>query len=202
MKAKSISWKVLLLESGFIVLGVVIALGANELRQSFRDQARADEALVSIGTELCRNHLFLDERLTYYQTMQDTLFAAYPTSADEPFTRRNFPQFRGAMPLLLTSASFEVALASDVMPHLDLNQVDSLAQVYELQRMVTVFQERFLEAALNKNMETVAEHAAYFSEMTSFGSELRRFYLGALRSLPATHEACLNAVSPDTATSP
>ena len=70
---RSIDWRTLLLEVFFIVLGVVLALAANDWREHSSNLRRADTALESIRDELDTNRQAVDEALAYHAHLFDTL---------------------------------------------------------------------------------------------------------------------------------
>ncbi len=70
---RSINWRTLLLEAFFIVLGVVLALGANNLREQRSNVQHAATALESIRDELETNRQAVDNALAYHAHLSDTL---------------------------------------------------------------------------------------------------------------------------------
>ncbi|MEM1097013.1 MAG: hypothetical protein AAGJ10_20645 [Bacteroidota bacterium] len=191
---KTISVKALLIESTFIVIGVAIALGANEVREYFRDQKRAEQTLSAMANELCRNYAHVSDRVAYYLPMRDTLFAVVRETPEVRFKGSNFPQHRGAQPFFLTSAGFDVALSSTVLTHIDPNLVGQIARVYELQDMVEMLQQRFLQAVINGNLDTVAGNLSYFAESAGGGLEAKRQYEQLIPKLPNVPSECLAAL--------
>jgi hypothetical protein len=64
-----IDWRPILLEAAFVVLGVVLALGANEWRKSYVDRRNAEAALASIREELQANRTVVGESFDYHGGM-------------------------------------------------------------------------------------------------------------------------------------
>ncbi|MEM6646167.1 MAG: hypothetical protein AAF730_07935 [Bacteroidota bacterium] len=199
---KTISVKALLIESTFIVIGVAIALGANEVREHFRDQDRAEQTLSVIASELCRNYGIVSSRVAYYIPIRDTLRAVVRAAPDARFEGAKFPQHRGARPLLFTSAGLDMALSSTVLTHIDPNLVGEIAIAYEIQAMAEMLQQRFLQASINGNLDTVSGNLSYFAESAAGSSEVKRLYEQLIPKLPNVPSDCLAAISPPSQPTP
>jgi len=200
--AKTISWKALLLESAFIVIGVAIALGANEVREHFRDQKRAEQTLSAIANELCRNYIHVSSCIAYYTPVRDTLLVAARATPDAELDTDQFPQHRGARPFFLTSAGFDVALSSSVLTHINPGLAGEVARVYELQDMMEMLQQRFLQAFINGNLSTVEGSLSYFAESASGGLEAKRLYEELIPKLPNVPGDCLAAIPSESTSTP
>ncbi len=70
---RSIDWRTLMLEVFFIVLGVVLALAANDWREHRSNLRHASTALESIRDELDANRQAVDNALAYHAHLYDTL---------------------------------------------------------------------------------------------------------------------------------
>lgn len=70
-----------LFEAAFVVLGVVLALAANEWRQSRAEAARANTALTEIVRELAANRQAVATALDYHRGLVDRIAQAADTPA-------------------------------------------------------------------------------------------------------------------------
>lgn len=127
-------WWPVLLEAFFVVMGVVLALAANEWRQHRADARRAHTALEAIGEELEANREAVAQSLAYHFQLDDTLRAfARQASPDAHPDARTFARGFVAPASVLTTA-WETAAATDAIGHMPYSRVVQLNRVYEQQR--------------------------------------------------------------------
>lgn len=132
-----IDWRPILLEAFFVVLGVVLALAANEWRQGQSDRRSAATALESIREELAANRASVLEAAQYHIHLTDTLNvlrrqAPAGGGAAAPSPRVFSKGFVSPAPLL--STAWETAGATDAVRHMAHDDVLVLARIYEQQR--------------------------------------------------------------------
>lgn len=138
-RTRRISWRPLLLEAFFVVLGVVLALGANEWRRSFNDRQSAATALASIRDELLVNRGAVLSSTQYHQQLVDTLSTLLRhASASNPASGAAMPDpriFSGGFtrPASLLHTAWDAASATDVVRHMRYADVLLLARIYEEQ---------------------------------------------------------------------
>lgn len=125
-----------MLEVGLIVVGVILGLTVDNLRQAASDRARAREVLELIATELAENRARLASRLAYHETIGDSLRAlAGRALGNQPITfgdmDRAMPE--GVAPVLLSSTAWELAKASEALRHLDLRVLTAVSTAYQRQ---------------------------------------------------------------------
>jgi len=130
----SFSWRTLAFEVFVIVLGVTLALGANELRQRYLDRQQVEAATASIAAEL----QFNCERLTQTQTYHDQVIAELDSlraarsvdDADGMATMQELPTWNGYNPAFITSAAYETAQATGALELMPYEQALGLGRYY------------------------------------------------------------------------
>lgn len=137
---RSTSWFSLLLESFFVVLGVVLALGANEWREARNREAHADQALASIQEELQTNRGAIADALDYHLYLADTLNTLSRYNAREgtnqtPVYPRASVFNRGYIhPTTLLYTAWETAKATNAVETIDFGLLLSISRMYEDQQ--------------------------------------------------------------------
>ncbi len=132
-----IAWRPLLLEAFFVVLGVVLALAANEWREYRNHQRHAAQALSSIREELSVNRRAVESALRYHLHLSDTLRFFLPPREGAPPARvpdsRLFS--RGFVdPATILSTAWEVANATDAVSYMEYDDLLLLSRTYADQR--------------------------------------------------------------------
>lgn len=116
-------------EAAFVVLGVVLALLANEWRQWRGDQAHAREAFMSIEEELGANRLSLTQSRDYHSAQLTMLREI------DPNERLDVGQFsRGFIfPALLSRSALDAAAETGALSNLRFEQVLEIGSLYAQQ---------------------------------------------------------------------
>ena len=140
MQRRAVDWRSILLEAFFVVLGIVLALGANEWRQSQIDERNAEQALVSIRQEMEANRAAVIRSAEYHIGITDSLQALAQRAgpgggAPVPDVRLFSRGFINPAPVL--STAWEAAGAVDAVRHMPYGDVLVLAQMYERQARYT-----------------------------------------------------------------
>ncbi len=130
LSKQRIAWRPLLLEAFFVVLGVVLALAANEWREYRNHRQHAAQALAGIREELDANRRAVDDALRYHLHLADTLrlFLAQPDGRPPTFSR-GFTD-----PATMLSTAWETANATDAVSYMDYDDVLLLSRTYAGQR--------------------------------------------------------------------
>jgi len=182
-KTNPISWKALFVEVVLIVLGLSLALMANEWREGRKDQRLAEAAMKSISRELQANQTFLENRVPYYEALVDSvvviLEAEGPDAAIRPI-----PGWRGLQPPLLRSSSYQAALATQAFVHVDYQLVDVLSQVYAVQDVYRLLIEKYVDLFLSDDLDTMREMRTAFQDLASLGREVMGAYQMAMTTIP------------------
>ena len=110
----------MLLEGFFIMLGVMVALAANEWRENHALAKRTDVALENIRLEILRNQATLQQRLPYHQAMSDSIHVNYPILRDISFEFVEIARLgmaRGPFFESLYNTAWQTALTSQILPN-------------------------------------------------------------------------------------
>jgi hypothetical protein len=213
-KRSRIPWMKIVLESSFVMLGVLLALIADEWRQNRDDERRADRALVSVIEELGLNraavaqslayHLELTQRLSQLQTSSGG--QANATTPDRDVFQKGFLH-----PASMISTAWDSAKATDVVSHMPYDQVLTLAHIYDQQRSYAdqshEVEQLIFAKLFNEGFEAMLRnHANLLTVISTFWfreCQLLREYdqsfekLGAAAtSTPAMPEICQRVPSP------
>ncbi|HMB89642.1 MAG TPA: hypothetical protein VKP65_02270 [Rhodothermales bacterium] len=127
----------LFLEAFFVVLGVVLALGANEWREQINNARHADRALEGIQEELRANQAAVTSALHYHLHLADTLRYFIPRAEGTPPAQRpdNRLFSRGFVsPATVLSTAWDVANVTDAVGYMDYNDVLLLSRTYASQQ--------------------------------------------------------------------
>ncbi len=183
----------MLLEVFFIMLGVMVALAANEWRENSALAKRTDVALENIRLEILRNQATLQQRLPYHQAMSDSIHVNYPKLRDvslefEEVTRLGMA--RGPFFESLYNTAWQTALTSQILPNVDYETLTLLATIYQTQDEMKEKENQFSSILFSPdNMEKgKAYHAVRLSEpfingVVKHELELLSIYDTALRRL-------------------
>jgi hypothetical protein len=117
-----------LLEAGFVVLGVILALIANEWRQDVADRHRADVALTSMVDELEANRAAVAASHDYHANLLRELAAA--TAGPPPI--QVFSQ-GFVNPAQVLSTAWDTASQTGALEHIPYATVLQLSAMYERQ---------------------------------------------------------------------
>ena len=133
---RRVNWRTLLLEVFFIVLGVVLALGANAWREHRSHLRHAAIALESIRDELEANRQAVDKSLTYHAQLYDTLNTYARPASQNDGAAPTMGVFAGGFinPATTFSTAWEAANVTDAVGYMAYDDVLSLSRVYERQR--------------------------------------------------------------------
>jgi hypothetical protein len=173
----------ILLELVAIVGAVALGFWVNEWREQ-RARARGVEvALHGLARELDHNQKQAQEFWIYYRRILREIEESAPGDGAEageaPLYGNQLAGWRGAMPPLLRSSSFETLVGTGRLGDLPFEQADDLARVYNFQSVI----ERLDEAWLAR-MANDPEFIRVASIRHNFG-----LYSEMLPSLLATYEA-------------
>lgn len=177
MKASSkghISWRALFIEVLFLCIGVMIALTADNWREERNNQKLAHNALTHIYGEIDYNREFLSDRISYYETLvqeMDSVIALQPAEDRFRFIAHT-PAWRGFNPPILRSSTFEAAIASQAMQHMEFNITDQLSRVYSFQDFYLNTIDKFLTDVVSRDSTSIGRVKGIMLEMSQMGREL------------------------------
>ncbi len=121
----------ILLEAFFVVLGVFLALAANEWREDRNARKRAEIAAASIVEELQANREALREASAFNMALLDSLQAYLPE--DAPPLPPYF--FAGGFfrPARLFTTAWDAARSTDALNHIPYDEVLQFSTLYDVQ---------------------------------------------------------------------
>jgi hypothetical protein len=133
-------WRRILLESFFVMLGVLLALAADQWRESANQRRKAVTALASIREEVEANRKAVRQSLDYHVSLRGELLAFTRRTREQGGRvesglpdRRIFSQ-GFIKPASLLHTAWEAANATEAVSHMEYADVLALARVYEQQR--------------------------------------------------------------------
>lgn len=116
-----------LFEGFFVVLGVILALGANQWREQRANRQRAEAALSAVLNEIDSNKRALQESFDYHS--QSLTMIRERKQAGTPLNPGDFPKgFIGPAPVL--EVAWEAANVTGALERLDLEVLISLGKLY------------------------------------------------------------------------
>ena len=122
----------ILLEASFVVLGVFLALVANEWRSDANARERATHARASIVEEIETNRAATAASHAYHGRLLDSLRTYFPPDHPPPsptLFSRGFIR-----PITLLNTAWEAANATDAVGHMDYDEVLAFSKLYAMQR--------------------------------------------------------------------
>lgn len=122
-----------------IVFAVMLGFYINQWREHQNQQKVVIQAKHSLAAELNYNHARMVIMFQYYDeimdAIQDTIDSNPDLNMDNTFGYE-LMGFRGAMPPMLRSSSYQMLLSSGILQHFDFETADQLALIYQVQSMV------------------------------------------------------------------
>ena len=146
----------LLLEVFLIILGVMVALAANEWREGRALAQRTDIALENIRLEIERNQKTMQQRLPYHETLRDSLERYLPELRNLSFEQVNEQRLgmhRGLFFLLTYDAAWQTALTSQVLSNVDYETLTILSTIYQVQVSLKTVEERTTRIMTPENLK-------------------------------------------------
>ena len=129
--ARSFRFAPILLEASFVVLGVFLALVANEWRADANAREQAASARATIIEEIRANREAVQEMQRYHAHLLDTL-QTFPAGSPPPSPRVFSQGFANAATTL--STAWDAANATDAVSHMDYEDVLAFSALYALQQ--------------------------------------------------------------------
>lgn len=152
----------ILLEMASIVVAVILGFAVTNWGEARRDRARADAAMERIGMEVQANLGALAETVPYYGEMRQRLDSLIQVEGDLPLGEIEVAGWRGISPPSLRTASFDVAMSTGTLEHMDFAVVDQVAVAYESIGDFETTVDQGIAAALGGQMMTLADALTIF----------------------------------------
>jgi hypothetical protein len=150
-----------LMQAGFVVLGVVLALLGNEWRNNAQDAERARIAAASIIEELRVNREAASASLEYHRDVLEKMSAR--TAASPPLGVRDFPK-GFVFAARLNRTAWDAASDIGALSHLPYERVLDLSRMYSLQQryeeQARSVGQLFYGEVLQNGVESIPQNAA------------------------------------------
>lgn len=156
-----------------IVVAIVLGFGLSTWDQARRDQARGADAVERILLEMRSNADEVAAGAPYHLRVATSIDSLLRADGDGPLDSRAVPEWRGIRPPTLRTASYEVAVSTGALEHVDFSTVDRIASEYELLEDLSAVVDNGMAAFLNgtltdlseflRLMSLLAEQSAYVS---------------------------------------
>ncbi len=126
------------LETFSVVLGIVLALGANAWHDRAVHNQQAREALASIRAEISVNRSSLGSKLPYHTAMHDSLAAliARTHTREVPGGQLAIKNWNGLQPAQLLEDAWQTARSTQALEYLPYDEVLALSRTYAVQQRV------------------------------------------------------------------
>lgn len=193
MKSDNINWFAILLEAFFVVLGVLLALAANNWRDDYNKQQRAELALSSIIEEINANRTAVDEAILYHTALMDTLYKHMGRYGVTSENRPGMDVFAGGFvnPAEPLSRAWETANATGVIENMPYEQVLLISSVYKHQDqyevLSTTFGQEIYKRMFNDGVDGIRDNFQNLAQIIgSFAfteCNLAQEYINVLSSL-------------------
>ena len=160
----------LLVEVLSITVAVVLGFAATEWGERQRDLAAGQEALAAVERELRANHAAVSRSAPYYRTMTAALVDEVESNGDGPLDASRIEEWRGLSPPLVRSASFQLALNTGALEHIEFAVADMLSGTYEVQSNLTLAIDQALAAMVAGDLARFSDWlrvTALLSELTT-----------------------------------
>lgn len=122
----------ILLEASFVVLGVFLALVANEWRADANARTHATSARATVIEEIRSNRAALAASHDYHEGLLDTLRSGFSLGGPPPNPSVFSEGF--VRPATSLSTAWDAAGATDALSHMDYDEVLAFSKLYALQQ--------------------------------------------------------------------
>ncbi len=133
---EKLRWLPIMVEAFIVVLGVVLALAANEWREHYNRKQHAETALEGILSELHVNRRAIDSALAYHLQLDDTLrgFMRQASQGALPYPDGRLFSKGYIAPATLLNTAWDASNATDAVTDMNYADVLMLSRIYEKQR--------------------------------------------------------------------
>jgi hypothetical protein len=123
--ASSNRFRTILVEVGSIVIGVLVALGANEWNENRVQRERADEALINIASEIVSNQKLFQYLHENNSRIVNSALAGETSDNDDQFVPG----------LQIQDTAWKTMIATGVAEYVDYDILHSISAVYSIQEI-------------------------------------------------------------------
>ncbi len=145
IKSSGINWLAVFIEAFLVVLGVLLALAANNWRDEHNQRQRAEVAMQSILEELDLNRLALGDAIVYHTGLMDTLYGHMRAYGIAAANKPGIDVFQKGFvhPAQPLSRAWEAANATGLVESMPYEDVLLISNVYKHQEQYEVLSRTF-----------------------------------------------------------
>lgn len=165
--------KNLIVESISVCFGVLIALLANEWRESERTQQQAQVAVDAVTREVSRNRDLLTAKRDYYRNLSGSLESLSKEGQGQAlvFEEVKVPGWQGFSPPLFLDAAHKTAMASPAWSTVDFAQAEAFAAAYGMQNFIMMGIDKYLDVFLRQEEIEVNQLRSIFVDLSTLAEE-------------------------------
>jgi type II secretory pathway pseudopilin PulG len=136
----------LALESGMIVLSVLLALAANNWADARREHALVEQARTSFALEMRANRERVAKQLPYHRALTNAVLAVDSNGGVRSYAawRQKVPIWSGFAPPDVSATAWQSAIATGALSHMSYPDVAALSTAYTIQGKLDAFNTAYL----------------------------------------------------------
>ena len=162
------------LEVVLITVGVFVALMGDQWRENAHERQLAADSLRRFRTEIAANRKAVEAVKEYHVTLLEGIRAYL---ADPKTRSRDTVRIRGLRPVFFEHTAWDLALATQSLPHIDSDLAFKLSRVYALQGAYAQFTLAIMQAIYLRSMtENFEGLAAYYGDLVLWEPQLLQMY--------------------------
>ena len=174
----------LVLEMALIAFAVVLGFAVTNWDMGRRDRSRARVAVDRIRMELRRNAAGLASAAPYYAEMSARLDSILAVGGDTTANRISIPGWRGLSPPAIRTASFQVAMETGALEHIDFTVVDQIALAYDVLGDFSDSIDHSLATLIAGELTRLSQWQVVFSLLAELSALARDQVQGVLQEVP------------------
>lgn len=178
IKLQSINPSHLITEIISIVIGILLALAVNGLREDFQHTHIVSKSLHNIAVEIKNNEKQLREVIPYHQSCKLSL-----TDSSGESSKRFSSIWKGLNPPMLFKSAYESALALQAFSYMDYELAGAVSQLYFRQQffyeMIHIYAQALISGTTTLNHPAGGEELSLqpaFRDITKMEGELLKEY--------------------------
>ncbi len=175
---KSINPSHLITEIISIVIGILLALAVNGLREDYQHIQIVSKSLSNIAVEIQNNEKQLREVIPYHQSCKISL-----TNSSGENSKQFSSIWKGLNPPMLFKSAYESALALQAFAYMDYKLAGAVSQLYFRQQffyeMIHIYAQALISGTTSLNRPAKGENLSLqpaFRDITKMESELLKEY--------------------------
>ena len=169
-----------------IAFAVVLGFGVTNWDTARRERNRAGTAVDRIRLELEKDVAGLVTAAPYYAAMSERLDSILVVDGDGVATALTIPGWRGLSPPAIRQATYQAALQTGALEHVDFAVVDQIALSHELLKDFSAAIENALATLIAGNLTRVSEWQRVFSLLSELAVIARDQTQATIDLLPSS----------------